>query len=352
MSLTIAFQPPNRIGLGHISRLSAIASSLSSSTARTPFIVEGTSHLLLDAFGHPYLSLPSSHALYRGEAWAQWSPQERSNVDFIVNRAALNALNPSVVVFDTLPNPACAMACIERRTPMILCLRSVRDIASYVRGRRQILERCAKFIIPHEADEFPLPELLASRSVYVGNIVRPLTIPPRSIEGNEPRRVLVTGGGGGYPGTVDFYNFALEACRGVRRAIPTVEVCLLTGPLFSEWDRLRPDGARISFFAADPAICMGSVDLVVCQAGYNTVSELAVLGTPTIFIPAERTFDDQMRRATEFARGRSNAMVFGGPECRGLAELMITSLRGPTQYIASYPPPGARRAAEEVLRAL
>jgi hypothetical protein len=69
LTTTILFQPSNGIGLGHISRLIAIALAIrdKAPSARLPFLLEGGSHSLLETASLPYLSLPRGETLYGTE---------------------------------------------------------------------------------------------------------------------------------------------------------------------------------------------------------------------------------------------------------------------------------------------
>ena len=95
-SATVLFQPPNHIGLGHVNRLSAIALALRQidSSIRTPFVVEGASHVLLEALGLPHLPLPSDHELYETGRWAAWPTRDRSSLVGEISRAILKTVQP------------------------------------------------------------------------------------------------------------------------------------------------------------------------------------------------------------------------------------------------------------------
>ena len=71
----ILFQPPNHVGLGHISRLAAIALCIRKQepSIRVQFAVEGGSHQLLESLGLPFISIPSAHVLYKTSDWSEWS---------------------------------------------------------------------------------------------------------------------------------------------------------------------------------------------------------------------------------------------------------------------------------------
>ena len=81
---TVWFHPLNHIGLGHMNRLSVIALALRDidPRVRTPFVVEGASHVLLDTFALPYVPLPVSYAMTDGGVWAAWAETERCSLQF------------------------------------------------------------------------------------------------------------------------------------------------------------------------------------------------------------------------------------------------------------------------------
>ena len=202
---TVLFQPLNHIGLGHINRLSVIALCLREidKDIRTPFIVEGASHVLLDTLGLPHLPLPDSYLVNEAAAWAQWNERERSALQLQVAQSILDTIAPQVVVFDCLPNPIFSEVVIQRQLRSALCLREMRDLPAYLREMSVLLDHVEKIIVPHPTGTFSLPDKLAAKSCFVGQIARATTNQPDS-HNSETLRVLITGGGGGYPGTVDF----------------------------------------------------------------------------------------------------------------------------------------------------
>jgi predicted glycosyltransferase len=158
-------------------------------------------------------------------------------------------------------------------------------------------------------------------------VTRPIvpTERPPGDAGRAPH-VVITGGGGGYPGTVAFYNLALEACARLRTSLPAIEPVLVSGPLFHEWLDLRlVDGVRLLPF--DPHLNgrIAAADLVICQGGYNTLAEIAALGVPALCVPAERQSDDQFERARDMT---SPIMTcYTGTDPRAMADLAIALLQ-------------------------
>ena len=130
----VLFQPPNRVGLGHINRLCAIALALREidPEVRVPFVVEGASHDLVEAHGLPHLDFPSRHELYKSGRWEAWGVEERSRLAVSIARAIIEKLQADLVVFDCFPCENLAAAAIECRIPMALCLRKGRNWDQYL----------------------------------------------------------------------------------------------------------------------------------------------------------------------------------------------------------------------------
>ena len=295
---------------------------------RTPFVVEEAAHVLLDAFHLPYLPLPSSHAMNDGPAWEAWTQDQRCALQTQISNSVLKGIAPQVVVFDCLPNPAFADAAVSSQIPIVLCLREMRDLTSYLDHVRDILSHVSLIVIPHPDGTIRLPDGLAAKSHFVGQIVRQTA--PAAIPNHDPSspRIVISGGGGGYPRTVDFYNLAMKAIVNLRECYPTLTAQLIAGPLFRDWSLLQPvDRVTLIPFEVDTTSRFAEADLVICPAGYNTVAELEQLGTKTILVPAERQWDDQFARADRTARERGNFRVFRGRIPTELANLAAELLR-------------------------
>jgi predicted glycosyltransferase len=323
---TVLFHPLNHIGLGHINRLSVIAFALHEldSNVRTPFVVEEAGHVLLDALGLPYIPLPGSHAMSDSAAWVSWTEDERSALQVQISQAALRCLAPQVVVFDLLPNPTFADVVAESNIPIVLCLREMRDFASYLAHARSLLERVSLIVIPHPEGTIHLPENLAAKSCFVGQIARQATRVAILERDPATPRIVISGGGGGYPGTVEFYNSAMKAVAALRGHYPALKAQLIAGPLFRDWPSLQPvDDIALIPFEPDTTSRFAEADLVICQAGYNSIAELEQVGTKAVLVPAERQWDDQFARARSVIRTRENFRVFRGENPAELANVAV-----------------------------
>ena len=205
----------------------------------------------------------------------------------------------------------------------------------------------------HNPDEFSVPEDIRPRCRFVGQIVRPSVIKPRPPSVSPSLRITVCGGAGGYPGTVEFYNLALTAIAECRSALSEFKATLIVGPLFRDWKKLSlREGIRVLPFEPDMATTLAASDLVLCQAGYNTIAEISAIGTPAICVPGDRGLDDQYERARTLAQSVPTFSVFESGTAQQLAKLIVASLRkhrkerpSPT-HVSS---PGASLAAQIIL---
>jgi UDP-N-acetylglucosamine--N-acetylmuramyl-(pentapeptide) pyrophosphoryl-undecaprenol N-acetylglucosamine transferase len=353
----VLFQSPNLIGLGHMSRLIAIALALRQldPSIRVPFVVQGASHSLLESHGLPYLTIPSPRSL-ESTAWAQWPEPERSSLIIDCSKTLLRGFNADLVVFDCFPSVPFATAALEANLPMALCVRRMANFERHLQAHLWILSHVRLILVADEPGSVDLPAPLNARAVVVGPIVRPPAPGAAPASQDSPsaalassKRIIVTGGGGGYPGTLDFYNLALRAFSRLTSQASAVEGVLITGPLFTDWLRLDLVSAmRVVPFAPDITSYFSSADVIICQAGYNTLHELVDLGVQTICVPAPRNHDDQFERASHMAERHRHIHLFRGSTPAELADVMLTCMNMPPETPGSRNTQGAHIAAERL----
>jgi predicted glycosyltransferase len=321
---TILFQAPNGIGLGHINRMAAIALAIRQREpdAMLPFVLQGGSHSLLETARLTYISLPDGPMLF-GAPWGAAVLREAS-------RQIIHGIGPELIVCDTIPHPPFISAAAEMKVPMALCARKTKDDRGYFQSLRKFDAVLDLVVIPHEPGEVDVPDHLRSRAHFVGNIVRPVPTFEHRLTIRASKQLVITGGGGGAPKTVDFYNLALEAFARCRRKDPHVDCVMVTGPLFQDWWNLRIT-EHVRVIPSEPALreLMAQADLVICQAGYNTVSEIRQLDVPCICIPAPRVYDDQVARAAETAQSMPHFRVFRENDPDALSDLIEACLTAP-----------------------
>jgi predicted glycosyltransferase len=349
---TILFQPQNHVGMGHMNRLAAIALAIRQidASVRTPFVVEGASHVLLDALGLPYTPIPSSHLLFETEDWSRWSREERIDLQIRISRTVLESIRPQLVVFDFFPSEAFASAVMEKNLPVVLCLRQTNYLDLQLQRMRNLLPHVCRVLIPHQEGAFAVPVDLREKSRFIGTIARQNSTQPKQVHDAGCFEVVISGGGGGHPDTADFFNLAMQAIARIRETGIRLGIRLITGPLFTDWLQLEiVPGIVIVPFDSALMATFDSADLVVCQAGYNTIAELEQITSRAIVIPQPRRWDDQLERAERTARENARIRVFSGSTANELAEAMIEFLGHPVLLNKKVRQEGARRAAEELL---
>ncbi len=351
---TILFQPPNHIGLGHVSRLLAIALATRelAPDLRLPFVVSGYAHGLVEAHGLPHLSLPGYAVADPYWRWQDWDTSEQHAVTVEIAAAMVHALCPDLIVFDCFPNRAMLEAVVDRELPMVFCVRKLRDMSKIVPTLRHQWPLVRAILVPHEPSESIIPEDLLPRTHFIGPVTKPM-LPAAEPRPKDPAsaRIVISGGGGGYPGTVDCYNLALEACARVRATGRALDVVLVTGPLFDRWWDLRlVNDVRILPFDPHLVSLLADADLVLCQGGYNTMAEIVALGVPTICLPAERGSDDQFERAQSLTSETTKTYI--GSDPAALSDIITHLLQLGVVERQRRPATGARLAAELLIGAL
>jgi len=355
--LTIVFQPFATAWLGHSSRLIAIAQAIRrrQPEARLPFLVEGNSGPLLEQAGFPHFCLPH-RTEFAGLEWSCWSGEERDGIMNELGKCLLDHLQPQVVVFDS---PACSYLVDHVRhlkVPTVLCARKTRTATRTFEWAQTVFPQVDLILVPHEIGEVWIPPDIAARTHFVGPIVRLSTHADNTtpVKSDSPL-VVVTGGGGGFPGTVDFYNLALSAFQLARSTLPAIEGILVAGPMFKEWNQLKlVEGIVIVPFDPELGTTLRRADVVICQAGYNTLLELSLFHTPVICVPAPRVADNQLERACQYAQRRANFTVFNDSSAELLNDhiLRCLAMRTSAERPESPPPQGADRAADLILSLL
>jgi predicted glycosyltransferase len=148
------------------------------------------------------------------------------------------------------------------------------------------------------AKEYAFPESIHRKTFYCGYLKRP-TVTARRREG--PPRVLITTGGGG-DGS-DIIQAYLTGLSGLPRNV-ALRTTVIFGPQMPEVccaELLRRFGylADVEFleFEADIANRYAESDVVVSQAGYNTVCELLSFSRRAILVPRSEPVREQLIRA-------------------------------------------------------
>lgn len=195
----------------------------------------------------------------------------------------------------------------------------------------------ASALIAGWPEEVPVPEDLAAhadRVHAVGGISRfdspdflaTRTEPVPEFATFEARHAVVLQGQGGTSWTEDFWASVEQACPGWRFTV-------LGG----------------SHRVENPLPYLAQADLVISAAGQNSVADIALAGTPAIFIPQDRAFDEQQATGAALESLGLATVLHELPAPEAWPSLLDQTLSAGADW-ARWQVPGAAGRAAGVLR--
>lgn len=293
---SVLFVTSNGAGMGHITRMLAVASALPQGTPATILTLSKGYRRVAD-LGIPIRYFPSHDA-------AQMSPRTWNDLFGREVIKTVEELQPSGVVFDGAwvyrgLHEVCRAAGIPLIWMQRGCWREESDRKAVQRHRAATVSD--EVIVP---GDYGCPEVVDVGPGIEVHHVNPITLTTAdelldreaacAALGLDPadRHVLINLGGGTIYDGQEAAVTSLEAVLGLGQDW----VPVMTKSPLSESET---EDSRLRVVSAYPiARCFRAFDFAVAAAGYNTVQESIALGLPTIFVPNERTVtDDQVRRA-------------------------------------------------------
>jgi len=131
--------------------------------------------------------------------------------------------------------------------------------------------------------------------------------------GQRPLQVLVLGGS---QGAQAINQLLPEAMRQLRKRVGegVVSVWHQSGvahldSLQQEYGPMLEQDARVSAYIEDMAAAYAWADVVICRAGALTVSELAIMGRPSLLIPLPNAIDDHQTGNARALSDRGAALL-------------------------------------------
>ena len=355
----VLFYAVNGLGLGHVTRLIAIARQVRKRApdAEILFLTSSEAESVIYREGFAAFKVPSK--TLRAEAHIRPATYARLLQTVVLNLMA--AFNPHLLVVDTFP-----AGVIQELLPVLRW--DARKVFVYRAQRPEIaasplmqntLQMYNLAIVPHSPDEedTPLPAVLPA--VWTG----PIIIRDRSeaLRREQARRVLnlpqegqvvyITFGGGGDAEMSRALALAVEALTG----LPDVHLAVACAPLYRGE---LPRHTRLTPVEHYPMAEMyPAFDAAVSALGYNTTMELLHHGVPSAFVPFARQVDDQHARGQRIADQGVGVYL---PELesdtlrtavtRLLDPAVAAAMREAAQEIV--PDSGADRAAHAILNLL
>ncbi len=299
----LLFYAVNGLGLGHVTRLIAIARQVRrlEPTAEVLFLTSSEADNVIYREGFAAIKLPSKTVREStGLGKRAWLKLVQT-----VTWNAIGAFDPDVLVADTYPAGTVdeLLPVLRWRQKNVFVFREQR-LDSFLGDLMQAaLPLYDLLLIPHDdvARVGSLPEPEKARAVG------PILIREREelLARDAARRVLglpadarllyASFGGGGDPDAQRALDLTVRAVR--KR--PEFELAIGAGPLTRSLDAIA--GTHVIDGRYPMLDVMPAFDGAVSAAGYNSVHELMFAGIPTVLVPFGRVLDDQERRARELA---------------------------------------------------
>ncbi|WP_425486698.1 undecaprenyldiphospho-muramoylpentapeptide beta-N-acetylglucosaminyltransferase [Aurantimonas endophytica] len=252
--------------------------------------------------------------------------------------ALVRRIRPAVVVgFGGYPTVPPLMAAIRAGRPTL------------IHEQNAVMGRANKFLAPRVdriAVGIPQEKLdpaYAGKVTVTGNPVRPAVIaaagtPYRAAGADEPFKLVVFGGSQG----AQFFSEAIPAAVELlpdalrRRLVVTQQARADDEAAVRRFYEERGIPAEVAPFFNDMAERIGAAHLVISRSGASTVSEIAVIGRPSILVPYPYALDHDQAANAARLEAEGGAIVVRQAELtpERLAELVTGIADGPERAMA------------------
>jgi UDP:flavonoid glycosyltransferase YjiC (YdhE family) len=309
----VLFYAVNGLGLGHVTRLIAIARKVRSRVPESEIVFLTSSEAESVIFREGFAAFKVPSKTLRAEANIRSTTYARLLQTVVIN--LVSAFNPHLLVVDTFP-----AGVIQELLPVlrwdvrkVFVYRAQRLEAATSALMQNTLQMYDLALIPHHPDEEDTPLPPGLPSVWTGPIV--IRDRTEALPKEQARRqmglpedapvVYITYGGGGDAEAECALRTSVEALW--KLPVPGLHLAVASAPLYR--GRL-PRGAGIVPVDHFPMAEMAAAfDAAVSAVGYNTTMELLHHGVPTVFIPFARQVDDQEARARQIAAAGAGLML-------------------------------------------
>jgi len=372
----LLFYAVNGLGLGHVTRLLAIARKVRTRApgAEIVFFTSSEAEDVIFREGFAAFKVPSK--TLRAEAHLRPATYARMLQTVTLNLLA--SFHPHVLIVDTFPAGTMQelLPVLRWDSRKVFVYRVQRPEVAHSPLMQNTLQLYDLAIIPHHEgeEETPLPEGL--ERIWTGPIlIRDRTeAKPRA----EARQILglppdgpalyVTFGGGGDAAmddalmeTLGVWEHGSEGVLGPNAPplphfnTPSLHLAVAVAPLYRGRFLRREGVTPVSYYPM--AELYPAFDAALSAAGYNTAMELLHHGVPAAFVPFPRQVDDQEARARRIEAAGAGIRV--SPLDAGTLPQVVARLLDPAQAAVMresamrlVPDSGADRAAEAIVSLL
>jgi predicted glycosyltransferase len=303
--MRILFYAVNGLGLGHVTRLIAIAREIKSlrGDAEILFLTSSEADSVIYEEGFPAIKVPSKNIARESGLAA------RIHVRLLQETAwsVFSSFNPHITVVDTFPlgfayelDPVLKW----RTSKFVFVYRQRREEKTLLKRFQSALNEYELVIVPHEKQDFGIMLPRKVKAVFAGKIIirgKKDLLPAARVKESynlpmDKKCVLITLGGGGQEGLEEVINRILDVCAG----LPDIHPVVAYGSLMRSINTHNNCTVIRRYFP----LCelYHAFDYMIAGCGYNTVNELLYFNKPALFLPFERQVDDQERRARDIRK--------------------------------------------------
>ncbi|EKD99600.1 MAG: hypothetical protein ACD_22C00224G0001 [uncultured bacterium] len=307
------FYVVNGIGIGHLCRMLGVADAVKKlePTSEILFISEVDDPQMLKEHGYAYFYVPPLHRLLEDSGYKNLPSDpliaiRNSTIDSVI----LN-FQPNAIVHDTLTDSRIIKMGKVVGAKQVLILRLHKDMSTYISKNYDLLKDMSLIALPYQnRDEVPLKlfSRLQEKLILVGPILRrslsqiDTTSTKNKYQINDSRFTIVISNGGGSDlhGYLDsFWETISHVFYHKDLQNNGIDIIAITGPLTSYTQVFKNNKIKIVQFEPKLIDLFASSNLVIARGGFNTVLELAIVGVPSICIPAWRKSDNQDDRVVQ-----------------------------------------------------
>jgi len=297
----LLFYAVNGLGLGHVTRLLAIARQVRAQCpdAQILFVTASEADNVIYQEGFAALKVPSKTIA----SMARLRPQTYAKLVQTVTWNAVAAFNPAILVVDTFPAGALheLLPLLRWEMRRVFVYRAQQSAQANDLFFQNTLGLYDLAVVPHApgTEGIPLPRSLPA--VWTGDILlrtRADALPRPEARARlglpaEGRVLYVTFGGGG----ADEVQEALAVAEAALAGTDWI-VAVARAPLERIGGQSLPAHWR-SVWYYPMAECFAAFDAALSAAGYNSANELLHHGVPSVWVPFARGLDDQFARAQQ-----------------------------------------------------
>lgn len=348
------FYAVNGLGLGHVTRLLAIAREVrrKRTEAQILFLTTSEADSVIFQEGFAAIKIPSRSVMRE----ARISPHAYTKLVQTVVFNTIAAFNPAIMVADTFPAGASQelLPTLSWKMRRAFVFRAQKEDRVWDQFFQSALGHYDLCLAPHNEGDATIPVPAKLRMRWTGPIMIRTRHDAQSVAdardaaglADGEKGALVMFGGGGDTELKEAIAVACDACRQSGWT-PVVA----QAPLARSRDVIPSGVRRVSYYPI--AELLPAFDIAISAAGYNSVTELMHFGVPSVIIPFERSLDDQPARARAIAEAGAGLTCPLGvePLAEELKSLQTKMCRESLSRAARalVPENGASIAAEEIL---